>query len=81
MLPLEVFAVLSLQAINVDSNKCIYATTHIQKLRGLYFRHKQGCIILIKCKSIHTMFFCKNLDVAFLSADFVVLKSIRDLKP
>lgn len=53
----------------------------LHNLQGLYFRKIDEQIILRKCNSIHTLFFRQDIDVAFVSKDNIVLKSIRNLAP
>ena len=70
-----------LQAINIDTDKLLFATSFFKKLRGLYFKPNGSLLILFGCKSIHTLFFRRNIDVAFLSKELVVIKSVRNLSP
>lgn len=71
----------SSQAISIDVEKLILATSFFKKLRGLYFKPYGSLMLLFGCKSIHTLFFKKKIDVAFISKELVVIKSIRNLSP
>lgn len=53
----------------------------IQNLRGLYFSDISNCVVLYRCRCIHTLFFKNNIDVAFVDKDFYVVKVIKKLKP
>ena len=63
------------------NGEIIVCCTWFRKLRGMYFRHFNNVCIIYPCNCIHTFFFFRKLDVAFLSKDLVVIKIIRNLNP
>lgn len=50
-------------------------------LRGLYFRKQNYQAVLYPCKSVHTLMFKKNIDVAFVDKNFQVIKIVKDMPP
>jgi uncharacterized protein len=64
--------------------RCVVADTTFRRLRGLLGRRElrpgEG-IVLRPGWSIHTAFLLFSIDVAFVDADQVVLKVVKNLKP
>jgi uncharacterized protein len=64
--------------------RCVVADTMFRRLRGLLgqrsLRPGEG-IVLRPGWSIHTAFLLFSIDVAFVDADQIVLKVVRNLKP
>ncbi|MGN0301808.1 MAG: hypothetical protein ACI4BI_02925 [Anaerotardibacter sp.] len=44
-------------------------------------RSSDAILVLIPCKSIHTFFVKRNLDIAFISKEGLVLFSERNVRP
>jgi uncharacterized protein len=69
---------------NVVCERCVVADTAFRRLRGLLGRRKLSPgdgIVLRPGWSIHTAFLLFPIDVAFVDADQVVVKVVRNLKP
>ena len=65
----------------VTSNEYIDCSSWFNKLRGLYFRPSNNVCVIYPCKCIHTFFFFRKIDVAFLNRDRYVIRAIRNLRP
>ena len=68
----------------VVCERCVVADTAFRRLRGLLGRRKLSPgdgIVLRPGWSIHTAFLLFPIDVAFVDADQVVVKVVRNLKP
>jgi uncharacterized membrane protein (UPF0127 family) len=68
----------------VVCERCIVADTMLRRLRGLLGRRELSPgdgIVLRPGWSIHTAFMFFPIDVAFVDADQVVVKVVRNLKP
>ena len=73
--------VLFWQATSEDFDEFKVCLTWKDRLRGLYFRPFNFICVLYPCKCIHTLFFFRRLDVAFLTKDQYVIRTIRNLRP
>lgn len=67
--------------LSLQLNKLIIANSFFKKLRGLYFYSKNTCVLFFPCKSIHTIFFFRKVDVAFINKEKIVVKVVEKLKP
>lgn len=62
--------------------KLEFACTLPSRLRGLLGRRSfDGVLLLAPCNDIHTFGMKRTLDVAFVSADGVVLETYRNVGP
>lgn len=60
------------------------ASFYFERLTGLLGRESlsEGCGMLIRhCSSIHTMFMRFAIDVLYINAGFLVVKTVESLKP
>ena len=53
----------------------------LKNLQGLYFRPKDYVAFLYPCKSVHTLFLTKKIDVAFVNKQNKVVKIVKELNP
>lgn len=62
------------------------AVSAFARLRGLLFRNPSwlgngGVLVLVPCNSVHTFLMRHALDIAFVDASGVVVKSARSVPP
>lgn len=50
-------------------------------MRGLYFRKQNSVCLIYPCNCVHTFFFIKNIDVAFIDRKNIVIKVLCGVKP
>ncbi len=65
-------------------NKVWLAEKVLQRMQGLLFRRplELGQAILIRpCSSIHTIGMSYSLDIVFIDAQGIVLKTLKNLRP
>ena len=76
--------IIHLKTDRVIASKIKYASTAIERLRGLMFTRElvgMDGLLLEPCNSIHNCFVFFSLDVIFLDKNNKVVKVIRDFKP
>ena len=66
--------------------RIVIATSMITRARGLLGTHAQWgdgnrVLVLIPCKSVHTLGMRYALDIAFVDRNGIVLRSERNVKP
>ncbi len=60
----------------------IIASSWLSRVRGLFFRKGyKGHLILVPCKDIHTYGMRREIDVAFLSHEGIILSTFLRVKP
>ena len=64
----------------INNRNLIYCDRWYKKLRGLYLRSRDCQCVLFSCNCIHTFFFFRNIDVAFLDSEKRVIKLARGVK-
>ncbi len=65
----------------INNRNLIYCDRWYKKLRGLYLRSRDCQCLLFFCNCIHTFFFFRKIDVAFLDSEKRVIKLARGVKP
>ena len=66
----------------LDKNKIKWCKSFNTRLKGMMFNKKENKIYCFpKCKSIHTFFMLKNIDVIMTDKDNNIIKIINNLKP
>ena len=66
--------------------KRVFATSFRSRLRGLIGRDERWLppgseLVFLRCRSVHTFFMRRLLDVAFVGPDGIVLRAERDVFP
>ena len=66
--------------------KRVFATSFCSRLRGLIGRDDRWLppgseLVFLRCRSVHTFFMRRLLDVAFIGPDGTVLRAERDVFP
>ena len=59
----------------------IICNSIIKRLRGLYFRNEKSMCLIYPCNCIHTFFFRRKIDVAFIDKNKSVVRIFVGLKP
>lgn len=66
------------------ATRLLTADTFWKRLVGLLGKKEMpsgAALLLSPCNSIHTMFMCFPIDLLFINREFIVVKTVQDLKP
>ena len=71
------------ETLYINEKDIIYCNTFFKRLKGMSFNKKVSNYIYCfpKCRSIHTFFMKKNIDVIITDKSDMVIKIFKNLKP